>query len=233
MSCPSRSVDDDTIHAYVAGTLAEPDAEAFEQHLLGCAGCREEVRLGVGVRAALAARPAPRRTRTRALAAAAITLAAASVVWVAVFGSSRRDNATAAFTPPTFTGIAIRGPADADSARALADRGMAAYQRGDFAAAARFLDEASRRDASPGVNFYLAAALMTIGNDSAALSAARRASNPPGNPFAADAAIVAGKAWLRMRQPDSAIAELVRAPRDGPGSGHVAALLDSVRRGRP
>jgi hypothetical protein len=230
MSCPTRSFDDDTIQAYVAGKLPERETEAFELHLLGCGGCRQAVRLGAGIHGALGVPATARPRRARAMTAGAITLAAA-VVMVALL-SSRGGEGAGSFTPPKFSGFAVRGAADAETVRAMVDRGMAAYQRNDFAAAARILGEAARTDASPGVSFYLAAARLARGDVAGALDAARRASTPLDNPFAAEAAIIAAKAWLRLGRPDSAAAELQRAPRDQAGGAHAAALLDSLMRGR-
>ena len=227
MSCPTRAFDDDAIHGYVAGTLPASEVEAFELHLLGCRSCREAVRLGLGVRVEIGAPARASRTRA-AFIGGVLMLAAASIVAVILSRAGDGDG-LASFTPPPFAGVPVRRGADVDSARALVDRGMAAYQDGDFAAAARLLGTGAGLDASPGVSFYLSVAQLANGDAVNALQSARRAGNPPDNPFAADAAVVGAKAWLRLGRFDSAVAELGRAPRDGPGSARAAALLDSIR----
>ena len=228
MSCPTGGVEDDAIHGYVAGTLSPSETEALELHLLSCASCREVVRLGMAIRAELGAARARRQRDRRAAVAGFVVLAAASITFFALVRAGER-NGLAAFTPPTFAGVAVRRGADVDSVRAMIDGGMAAYQRREFTTAARLLGASAALDASPGVSFYLAVAQLANGDAPRAIESARRAGNPAGNPFAADAAIVAAKAWLRLGRPDSAVAELDGAPRDGPGSAHAAALLDSIR----
>src|SRR5206468_12273178 len=111
MSCTTGTVDDDTIHAYVAGKLPEAQAEAFELHLLHCAGCREAVRLGAGARSALIAGAVAPRRRFAGAAAAILTLAAASIVVVMVRRSGG-EHGLRAFTPAVFRGFAGRGAAD-------------------------------------------------------------------------------------------------------------------------
>src|ERR1051326_6698316 len=228
MSCPTRTVDDDTIHGYVAATLPADEADIFELHLLGCSGCRDAVRIGAGTRDALLTNKRARRRRG-GVAAAALTLAAASIL-IVVFVRGTERGGLAAFTPPSFSGTPVRRGADADSARAMVDAGMDAYQRRDYAAAVRLLAAGAQADGSPGVNFYLSVAQLATGDALGAVQAARKAMNPPSNPFAADAAVVAAKAWLRLGRSDSALAELGRAPRDAPGSAHAAALVDRDRK---
>jgi hypothetical protein len=53
------------VERYVAGRLNEPDLSALETHLLTCATCREEVRLGSVVRAELGAGAAQTLRPTR------------------------------------------------------------------------------------------------------------------------------------------------------------------------
>lgn len=79
--CPSGGKGD-TALLYLAGTLSEADANAFEEHYFSCADCREDVGRGGELRAALgrppvgAAAPAarPRRVWLPLAAAAAIAV---------------------------------------------------------------------------------------------------------------------------------------------------------------
>src|ERR1041385_8209016 len=113
MSCPTRTVDDDTIHGYVAGTLPAAEADIFELHLLGCAGCRDAVRIGAGTRGALLANKRARQRRV-GMTATALTLAAASIL-IVVFVRGTERGGLAAFTPPAFSGTPVRRGADGDS----------------------------------------------------------------------------------------------------------------------
>jgi hypothetical protein len=214
----------DTIHQYVAGTLGESDVEDFEVHLLTCAECRAAVNEGTAIRAAFAhTPPAARLGRTpgrRAAWVGVFAVAAAAVFMIARM--PRGGDRLAAFRPPTFAGVVVRGD-DSDSSRALVDSGMAAYVRGDFRVAARDLRRGAAADSSPGVTFYLAASLLADGNAGDAVAAGRRAYVPTANPFAADARVIVAKAWLRLGRFDSALVELndVRRAAD-------VALRDSI-----
>lgn len=73
--CPYES--QDTAGRYVAGRLAGPEREAFEQHYFACDACFEEVTEGAGIRAALGSHHAARRTWKPWYAAAAALLLAA------------------------------------------------------------------------------------------------------------------------------------------------------------
>jgi len=89
------SDDDEVLRLYVAGRLAEPAAEQFEQHLFECDRCAEEVERAMELRAVMGRR-AERRVFLP-VAAAAIVAAVAISLWQA------RPRETA-LTPPPLRG---------------------------------------------------------------------------------------------------------------------------------
>ena len=235
MSCTFEDRSD-IAAGYVAGTLDESEIEPFELHMLSCAECREAVTVAAAVRQELtrtspALRGLRRQSlRNRLVAGGALVALAAASIFIAI--RWRTATPLAAFTPPTFVGETVRGGGPTDSSRALVDRGMDAYARRDFARAEQLLASALPSDSSAGVSFYLAAAQLARGHARDAIRSARRAMRPSDNPFAADAHVLAAKAWLSMGAADSAIAELESVHGDPHAMTRATALRDSIRRAR-
>jgi uncharacterized protein HemY len=214
---------DDLIPLYVAGTMNEQELERFELHLLECAVCRGKVREGAAVRTVLHAVPS-RRTRPLIWALPALAAAAAAaVILLPRENELARLGRTAA---PPFTAEPVR----AQSSAALADQGMAAYSAGDWARASELLARAAETDPTPGVYFFLGAALLMNDDAAGALAAFRNALEPEENPYAAEARFYSAKAWLRREQADSALAELAAIPADaGALHSHAGSLADTIR----
>lgn len=241
MTTPCLRVDDAA--RYVAGTLPADAIDAFEEHLLACAVCQGEVRVGAAARLGLrgsaeplvaplpAPDPARGSARLRARALAVLGVAAAAVLVLTV--QARRNaplRALAAYSPPVFVGATVRAASDSgDSERAAArvDLAMAAYAAGDFRVAAARLNAAATADSTAGVAFYLGAAQLASGDARGAIAAFRRAAAVAGNPYAEDAAVGAAKAFLRLGLADSALAVLAN-PAVGAAPA-VQALADSIR----
>ncbi len=91
IACPGTDAGQrDLAPLYLAGRLAEEEAEAFEAHYLGCPKCREDIRAGAAMRelygkpgVAASARPSPARRSWLPLAAAAAIAFAGVGVWQA------------------------------------------------------------------------------------------------------------------------------------------------------
>lgn len=211
--------DDDAPQRYVAGTLPSDAAEAFEIHLLGCAGCQRLVEEASALRAALRVRATPRRT-PRLLWATAT--AAAIVVAVALLRGPNGFEQLGRTAAPPFSGVLARS--DPDSASQGITDGLTAYSGGDYRRAAALLGSAQRASAEPGVAFLLGAARLMSGDRRGAITAFHAASEPAGNPYAAEARYYAAKAWLQLGRADSALAELRGAPR----AAALRALADSI-----
>jgi tetratricopeptide (TPR) repeat protein len=184
------------------------------------------VREGAALAAALRAMP-PGRRRPVLRWAVPLAAAAVAITWLVL---PPRDPVRAlgrVDAVPGFDGLPVR--ADPDSATALADQGMAAYRGGDFARAAALLGSAAVLDPTPAVHFFLGIARLKAGAPDSARAALHAALEPPGNPYAAEARFYLAKAWLSLRQPDSALAQLAVVPPGAAIAARAAALADSVR----
>jgi hypothetical protein len=222
--------DSDAAAQYVAGTL-DPDAlDAFEEHLLSCEDCRNEVRLGAAIRAggkpvAGAAAPAASVTGRRRVGTLVPIAAAAAIALTFGIWSMRSDGLGAVEAAPF-----VAGPARSagGGGAALVDSGMAAYGARDYSRAALLLGRAAASDSSPGVQFYLGVSRLMSRGDAAALTALLRALEPAGNPFADDARYYAMKGLVRMQRRDSALA-LYRAALPGIAAhAQARAFADSI-----
>lgn len=227
--------DPDVVHRYVARTLTPAETNAFEVHLLACASCRDAVREGAAIRAALRAQAdtgsdavSPTRSRPRRLPWL-FTAAAAAVLLFLVL--ARQEDPVRRLgrlrDMPAYSPLAVRA---ANTSTDIAiDSAMAAYVGRDYARVDRLLSEASRTRQSPAVFFYLGMARLAMDERARAIEALERSLEPAGNPYAAEARFYLGKAWLRLGQPDSAEAHLVAVPAGNTVHRAAAALMDSVR----
>lgn len=226
---------DDVIARYVAGTLPAPEVAALEAHLLECAACERQIREGAAIRAALrhdppvaAANARPTRWPRAGWMLAAVTAAAAAVAFLLVAGRdddiSRLGRVAQA---PEFRPLAVR--ADASDSDRLVDSAMTFYSRGDFDRVDHMLGRAAAATPAPAVSFYLGVARIQRGNPAGAVVALRGALEPSGNPYAADARFYMAKAFLALRERDSALTHLSAVPAASPLYPNARALMDSVR----
>ena len=226
--------DPDSVSQYVAGTMSADALDAFEEHLLGCAECRAQVRQGIAISAAAAAPvgqgPSPVRSIWRSTTGRVVALAgiAVAVVLGIVTRSDPALRLLGAIEPAAFVAGAIRAPAD--SVAALVDSGMAAYAAGNYRAAAARLGRAEESDSSAGVRFFLGVALLMSDDNPRALAALQRAQSDITSPYAGEALLYAAKSLVRMELPDSAVAILERAIATGARSPALRALADSIKR---
>ena len=121
------------VERYVAGRLHdETELEAFEAHLLVCETCREEVRIGMVVRAETRA-SAPRRSYRGWLLGVGLAAAAGltSLVLLRDSGDRVRPLGTV-LQPPLYLGVPVRStPRPGDS---VFDAAMQAYASGSYVA---------------------------------------------------------------------------------------------------
>ena len=221
---------DDSVAQYVAGMLPARELEAFEQHLITCAACRDAVRLGAATRVALRSNVRTTSARPSNWARRALLpgLAAAAAAVVIMFVASRDSSLDrlGEITPAPFVAGALRP--SGDSLTALVDSGMLAYVASDFRKAADLLGRASVRDSSAAVAFFLGVSLLMRGDDAAALKALERVT--PGSPYTDDGSYYAAKALVRLKQPDSAMVVLEQSAAVGPMAETLRAFADSLRR---
>lgn len=222
--------DPDVVARYVAGTLPDSERRDFELHLLDCASCQRDVREGVAIRGALrndpeAARaPRPFRVaRSRWIGIAGMAAAAAIVV-VAV--RPRAPDLASLPSAPRIASVDVRG---GDTRMLRTDSAVAAYAAGDYQRARPLLQAVLDSAFDPALAFYAGHAALADGDARGAVrllaqlladtASARRAT-----PFRGDAAYVLAKAWLRLREPDSALAALQAS-----STPAARALADSIR----
>lgn len=113
-----------------------------------------------------------------------------------------------------------------DSASVWAERGIAAYQKADYATAARWLKRAHAGEPQPGLAFFMGASLLMKSDARGALAAF--AAVPGDSPYGGEARYYAGKAWLQLGRVDSARAQLELAQADARMHERARALIDSL-----
>lgn len=222
---------DDTAARYVSGRLRAVEAEAFERHLIGCADCQREVRLGGVVRAELRTTPrsTTRRTGRRGVAWASLGLAAALGLFsLARLGSGWELRALSAVaTMPTYDGVAVRAsPLSADS---LFVEGMRLYASRRYTESRGMLAAARTQGAdSIPSSFFIGVMHLAAGDARSALSDLAIVIRRGDSPYVPEAHYYAAKAWLRLGRADSAIVSLERAEAASPGMSAARSLADSI-----
>ena len=229
----NHNTEDETVGRYVAGTITGGELAAFEQHLIACEPCRNEVRLATVLRAELAThRPAAHRQRAWLAGLGVACAAAGVVVAIAIQSPSPIRHFGAVTTAPPYQGVAVRNEtASGDVAFGIA---MTSYQKGSFVDATRALRHARSAGAdSVTSTFFLAASLLLTGHAREAAEEFRRVARMGPTPYEGESHFYRGKALLQLGEPDAAALELRLAARiDGHARQAAAALYDSVEAAR-
>lgn len=219
------------VERYVAGRLNETDTELFQDHLLVCGRCQAEVRLAVGIRAALSEAKAPRRTLRFLTAAGALAIAAGLVaLMIARRGpESYLIELGAVAQPPIYLGVPVReSGAESDS---LFTAAMSSYGAGGFREAEELLRRvvALDEDALPA-HFFLGAVLLELGRPADAEPQFEWVTRQGETPYTQEAHYYRAKALLRLGRGTEALDALGLAASPGGELGQTAAALaDSVR----
>jgi len=228
-----RDVSAELLGRYVAGTLEDIVAVVFEGHLVGCARCQSRLRDAVALRKVLrgAVAAAPPRRLVRARAHWMVPLAAAAsigVIWLAAARPSPLVRLGGMADAPPLAVMPVR--TDGDSIAAWVGRGLNAYRAGRFGEAALFLGRGDSLQPAPATKYYRGAALLMGDDPRGAIAALESTAGSDADPFAAEAHFLMAKAWLRLGQADSALAQLARLTVAGhPLTQVAAALAESVR----
>jgi tetratricopeptide (TPR) repeat protein len=230
LRCPARE-NTDQVQRYVAGTLSPDEVEAFEVHLLECTHCQQEVREGATIRAALIERREEgggARRRRIFVPALSFATAAAIAMWLLLPFGNGLEQMGRVDSVPSLVPLPVR--ASADSMVHLADRGMEAYQQGEYREAAELLGDAAAADSGPGLHFFLGIAQLMSESPREATASLMSALEPEGNPYTAEAHLYLAKAWLQMGRADSSLLHLAAVPTHPDEiHAHAQALADSVR----
>ena len=197
---------------YLRGTLAEAEQEAFEEHIVACKACFEEVsalcalqgelaRSREQIVAEAAVRPSPwRRPWVFAVAASVLAVAAGLGVWMMraqpASGPRAELAALAQFDPPVYAPVRLRGSED-DGARHFREA-MDLYSRGDWKGALPGLRAAAVLDPeAPHIAFYLGACALLAGETHEAIIQLQRTVDLGDTPFLEEALFYLAKAHLQ------------------------------------
>lgn len=222
------------IERYAAGQLSESETVAFEEHLLVCDRCQQELTLAVAVREALpeadAKRSDPvwkRRPWTRAgmgfaLAAAAVIAAVLILPIGSVSGPIAELGRVT--QPPIYLGVPVRqAPARPDS---VFEAAMSAYLAGDYSEAVPGLEAVLAAGADPASSqFFRGASLLMLDEPARAADAFEAVIAAGESPYLAEAHYYLAKTLLRLGDTDGALAQLNAA---GAGESEVAALARAL-----
>jgi TolA-binding protein len=211
----------DAAQRYVAGTLPDREIAAFEQHLLGCAECREEVQSGAAISAALRSTPATARAAKLRLPWVAASLAAAAVIVVAMWPRDSLRQLARLDTPPRFERLAVRSAATPTDA--LVDSAMDAYAAGDYAAARERFASLPDGTGGSGAQFFYGAAALADGEPAVARAPLQRVAADSTSAYAPRARVLLAKALIGIGRADSALAVLAAS-----SDPSARALADSI-----
>jgi tetratricopeptide (TPR) repeat protein len=208
---------------YLRRELAEAEQEAFEEHLVACAGCADELAALCALKAEFersrgqivaeaARRPSPWR-RPWALALAAVVVVAAGLgIWMRFQQMSelRPELAELArFDPPAYSAVRLRGSED-EAARRFREA-MELYATGDWRGALPGLRAAAALDPeAPHLAFYLGACALLAGETDDAINELGRTTDLGDTPFLEVALFYLAKAHLQAGDVDAARGELVK-----------------------
>lgn len=199
--------EEDTAACYAANTLNAADRVAFEQHLLTCESCRNEVRLASLVRSEL---PAQSRRPNPWVVGAGLALAASfALIMTRSSGKSLQDFGRVA-AAPEYNGIAVRGAiGGTDSLFALA---MKSYRAHDYSSSARQFAAARSAGAdSVTTTFFLGVSNLIADDAAGAATELRRSVAMNRSSYTSESHYYLAKALLSQGNREDALRELEAA----------------------
>lgn len=231
---------DDAAAGWVAGHLPAETARAFEEHLLLCRRCQDEVQLALAARVALgpaleqlgatATRRWWHRGRRRGILFG--TAAAAGIVAAAVTLAPRGgDELRALGVParlPRYAGVEVRAapvPAAADAAADF-DAGLRAYRAHRFSEAVEHLARAEGRGIDPEPPaFFRGVSLLVLHRPVEARAAFDRVIAGGDSPYRQEARYYRALALLQSGSVDDALRVLAELAGEEPPVGEEARAL--------
>ncbi|HZO53367.1 MAG TPA: tetratricopeptide repeat protein [Bryobacteraceae bacterium] len=213
MSC-EQIERDEIVEKYVAGTLAEDAAEAFEEHYFRCAACLARLET---VQNAIVLMRSPLKMRRYsyaglAMAAGLVIALTGALVWKFSEVSDRRTPVTVArqqpppqnpwaelgrFEAPVYREARLRGAGD--SASEDFQQGMAAYQQGNYAKAVSLLQKAAKSNPREAQTMFFAGiSLILAGNTAEGLETLRRVDALGLTPYQEESRFYQAKALLQQ-----------------------------------
>lgn len=218
--------EDDTAACYSANTLNAADTDAFEQHLLTCQSCRNEVLLASLVRSELSTQS--RRLNPWAIGAGLALAASFALVMIRSSGNSLESLGRVA-SAPGYNGIAVRGTTEAtDSLFALA---MKSYQARDYPKSAKqFATARSAGADSVTTTFFAGIGHIMAGDAAGAATELRRSAAMSHSGYTSESHYYLAKAFLTLGKREDAMRELAMAA-EGESAIQASArlLADSIK----
>jgi len=228
---------------YLRRELTAAEQETFEDHLVACADCTEELAGLCALKAELercrgqivaeaGARPSPwRRPWLLAAAAAVLAVAAGFGVWMRFQPASSRTPELAelaAIEPPAYAPVRLRGSED-NAARRFREA-MELYAAGDWNGALPGLRAAAALDPeAPYFAFYLGACALLAGETGEAITQLQRTVDLGDTPFLEEALFYLAKAYLDAGDVTAARDKLVKVILlNGDRSQEAQSLVDRL-----
>lgn len=216
----------DTSARYVAGTLSQSETDGFEQHLLLCEACRNDVRLADLLRSEL---PSAGRKSSTWVAAAGLAIAASLAIVFLRPGSNPVTELGAVSSAPTYDGVPVRASTGgSDSIFAAA---MSLYKRQSYEQSAeKFAEARAAGSDSVTTTFFRGVSQLMAGQPVDASAELERAARMNSSLYSDEARYYAAKAWLHAGKKEEALRALYEASTsEGPTRSRAASLADSVR----
>ncbi len=227
MSAPLTHADIETeglIERYVSRRLQGEALERFEAHLIECAACQAEVRLGVAVGATFRRK---RRPAWQWAAVAGLGVAAALLLFLRPLASRGLTTLGTVGDPPPYEVIEVRGP-DLQRGDSLFLSAVEAYHRREWPAAMRGFDAARKAGIdAPALDFLRGVTALMQGEAELADRTFTELLASGYGPYAEEARYYQAKARLLLGDGPGALS-LLRAstyPAAGPLADSIEALL--------
>jgi tetratricopeptide (TPR) repeat protein len=227
---------------YLRSELAEAEQQAFEEHLVACAICADELaglcalsvelqRSRLQIVAEAAIRPSAWRRRWVLALAAVVVVASGLGIWMRFQPApALRPElaALAAIEPPSYAPVRLRGN-DNEAARRFREA-MELYAAGDWRGALPGLRSAAGLDPeAPHLAFYLGACALLAGETNEGISELERTAALGDTPFLEEAGFYLAKARLQEGNVDAARREFVKViALDGDRRAEAQDLLDRL-----
>ncbi len=213
---------------YLAGTLAAEQEDRFEEHLLGCARCQDELRFMAAAGEALRERKRRRRSLWPAGMAVAAAAGLVALLIVRPQAGQHLTKLGALDAPPIYLGMAVRS--EDTRVDSLFDAAMQAYEANEYDEAVATFDAALAAGAErPPVEFFQAASLLMLNRAERAARTFGRVIGYGDTPYLPEAHFYRAKARLRLGRAADAMADLRwLAAQDHELASHARALADSV-----
>ncbi len=224
-----HNTEDETAGRYVARTLGVAETDAFEQHLLLCESCRNEVRLASAIRSEIGVQS---RGINPWVVGTGLAFAASLAIFVARPNTDSLSALGRVASAPVYDGVPVRATTSAtDSLFGVA---MGFYQQGAYAESSEQFEAARAAGADSVVTtFFLGVSNLMAGKSAAAANELQRSTGMSRSAYSQESHFYLAKAFLQLGQREEALRELGMAiDIEGPVTAPAKLLADSIRAAR-